>query len=98
MATRLRNPFKLTVGTADVEYDFDPAVVPLNSKVTVILYADAANTNVVYASAGESVSTSENPDISASGSIEVSIENGTRNLHLKGGAASQVIRGTVIGL
>jgi hypothetical protein len=98
MATRLKNPFKVTVGTPELEYDFDPAVVPPGTKVTVILYMDDANTNVVYAAAGESVDTVNHPDWSAGTSCEVSFENNTRNLRLKGGAASQVVRGTVVGL
>jgi hypothetical protein len=99
MATRLKNPFKVTVGTTEVEYDFAAYSIP-SGRVLVVLQMDSSNSGSVYAAAEQIDTTAStgHADWPAGSTCEVYIESGLSNLRLKGSASGQVVRGTVIAI
>jgi hypothetical protein len=93
--TVIKTPAKVTVGTTEVEYAFDPSLVPMDKEVTVLIQFDPDNTNVIYAAA-EPIDTTAHADWKKGMSCELEVKNFSKNLRLKGGASGQVARITLL--
>lgn len=94
MATRILNNSDNTIGTAEVEYDFDPAEIPATGKAFALVEAAVGNTGTIQF--GNKAIVAAHAAIVAGGKHIVPIKNGRSNLRAKASLAAQAFNVSII--